>query len=91
MITVLHHPGAAYSPKVRVLFDIAPDDLEELSVEVHDLFEEAKSLRREVGCILRQFGGDTLFTYEPANRFQFEISLIAALAVPKTDVHVSQG
>jgi hypothetical protein len=91
MITVLHHPRDSYSPEIRVLLNVSLVDLEKIPAEAHVLFKEAKSPKREVGCILRQFGGDTFFTYEPANRFQLEMSLIAALAVPKTDIHVSQN
>lgn len=91
MITLLHHPTGSHSAGIKVLLDIALKDLDSVPDDIRDLIKEAKTLNRKVACILRQLGGDTYFTYDPANRSQLEISLIAALAVPKTDVHVSQG
>ncbi len=91
MIILLHHPTGPHSAGIKVLLDIALKDLGELPDDIRDLIKEAKTLNRKVGCIRRQFGGDTYFTYEPASQSQLEINLTAALTVPKTEVHVTQN
>ena len=90
MINLLHHPEGPLTYHLRVLLDINAADIELLPDELGDLFSAAQSQNRKVGCIQRGFGGDTYFTYDPANQAQHEISLIAALSVPKADVHVEQ-
>lgn len=90
MITLLHHPTGPHSPGITVLLDIALKDLDGLPDDVRDLIKEAKTLNRKAACIVRQFGGNTYFTYDPANQAQLEVSLIAALAVPQADVHITQ-
>lgn len=90
MITLLHHLTGPHSAGIKVLLDITLKDLDGLPDEVRDLIKEAKTLNRKVAGILRQFGGNTYITYDPANQAQLEVSLIAALATPKTDVHVTQ-
>lgn len=91
MITLLRHTNISRYQEFEVLLDIALKDLDDQPDEVRDLIKEAKTLNRKVAGILRQFGGNTFITYDPANQAQLEVSLIEALATPKTDVHVTQN
>ena len=91
MITLLRHTNISRYQEFEVLLDIALKDLDDQPDEVRDLIKEAKTLNRKVAGILRQFGGNTYITYDPANHAQLEVSLIEALAKPKTDVHVTQN
>ena len=91
MITLIRHPAAHYTGHYEVLLDVVIQDLKEPTDETRALITEACAASRKVGCILRQFGGNTYFSYDPVNQAQLEVSLLAALAVPKTDVHVEQS
>ena len=91
MITLLTHPEGPWTYRQTVLLDVTLKDINEPPDEARSLFNEAKVNNRKVGCIQRYFGGDTYFTYDPAIQAQHEISLIAALAIPKADVHVTQN
>lgn len=90
MFTILHHPAAPYSPGIQVCLDMAIKDVDEVTSELTALFKHAKETKRKVGCVIRQYGGNSYFSYDEATRPQLEIALIAALSTPKTDVHVSQ-
>jgi hypothetical protein len=90
MLTIFYHPATTYSPGIEVILDMSLKDVDEVTDELTAMFKEASKAKRKVGCVIRQFGGTTYFTYDDATRAQLEISLIAALIVPKSDVHVSQ-
>ena len=90
MITLLHHADGPASYRLKVILDITLKGIEAPTDDVRGLFDEAQTQKRKVGCIERLFGGATYFTYDPANQAQHEVSLIAALATPKSDVHVEQ-
>lgn len=90
MITLVRHTAAHFLGNYEVLLDVKLLDLKEPTEETCALIKEAMATHRKVGCILRQFGGDTFFTYEPVNQAQHEVSLLAALAFPKADVYVEQ-
>lgn len=90
MITLLTHPDGPLTSRQTVLLDITIKDVNAPPDEACDLFKEAQAQGRKVGCVLRRFGGDTYFTYDPANQAEHEIRLIAALATPRADVHITQ-
>jgi hypothetical protein len=90
MTTLLHHPYAHGSGSVDVQLDLSLNDIDDMTTELANLVKDAKAAQRKVGCVIQQFGGNTYFTYDDASRAQLEISLIAALVVPKADVHVTQ-
>ena len=90
MITLLHHPEGPLMFRQTVLLDVTMQDIQAPPADARDLFKKAKAQSRKVGCIQRYFGGSSFFTYDLANQSQLEISLIAALATPKGDVHISQ-
>lgn len=89
MITLLTHPEGPITFRQKVLLDVTIKDIKAPPDDVRDLFKDAKAQSRKVGCIQRYFGGDTYFSYEPSNQAQHEINLIAALATPKSDVHIT--
>lgn len=91
MIQLLHHPYAPGNGSVDILLDLSPSDISEMPDKLPGMFQDAEAAGRKVGSIVRQFGGDTYFTYDEATRAQLEISLISALALPKTDVNVTQN
>lgn len=90
MITLLRHTNISRYQEFEVLLDITLKDLDEPTEEIRAVLKEAKTLNRKVAGILRQFGGNTYITYDPANQAQLEVSLIAALATPTSDVHVTR-
>ena len=90
MITLLLHTNVSRYQEVEVLLDITLKDLDEPTEEIRAVLKEAQTLNRKVAGILRQTGGNTFITYDPANQAQLEVSLIEALATPKADVHVTQ-
>ena len=90
MITLLLHTNVSRYQEVEVLLDITLKDLDEPTEEIRAVLKEAKTLNRKVAGILRQLGGNTFITYDPANQAQLEVSLIEALATPKADIHVTQ-
>ena len=90
MITLLTRPDGPFTSRQTVLLDITIKDIEAPPAEARDLFTQAKAQGRKVACIQRHFGGDMYFTYDPASQAQLEISLIAALAPPTVEVHITQ-
>jgi hypothetical protein len=91
MITLLTTPNVLCFSNIRVFLDVAVKDFPELPEEATELLKEATSNGRKVGCIARKYGVDSYFTYDPANQALIEISLLAALAVPNTEVQVTQN
>lgn len=67
------------------LTDVSSSDL----AAVKPIVAEAKKLKREVGMVVRQFGGNDYFTYDPANRAQLESQLLGAAIAKATEVHVN--
>lgn len=90
MSALFYHPAAPYSAGITVLLDVLIKDIDGQTDELTRIFKDAKTKKRKVGCVIRQFGGNSYFTYEDANRVNLELMLIAALIMPKTDIHVSQ-
>lgn len=90
MITLLRHTNVYRYQEFEVLLDITLKDLDEPTEEIRAVLKEAKTLNRKVACILRQLGGNTYITYDPAYQAQLETSLIATLVTPKVDVQITQ-
>ena len=90
MITLLNIIDRRGAGQVEVLLDIGTKDFTAPSPALKKLLAECKPTKRRVGCISRTSGTSTFFTYDPENQAQVETSLIAALTVPKSDVHVTQ-
>lgn len=90
MITLLSRTDGPIAQRCKVILDLKLADaarLQELKHQKCDIFLAAFRQKRKVGCIFRQIGGSTLFTYHPANQAQYAINLIAALStlVPDFD------
>jgi hypothetical protein len=90
MITLLNIIDSCGASQVEVLLDIGAKDFAAPSPTLKKLLTECKTTKRKVGCISRTSGATTFFTYDPANQAQVEASLIAALSIPKSEVHVTQ-
>lgn len=90
MITLFLYPATSRTLSVTALLEITPKDVDHCTYELTRLFNEAKASKRKVGCVVRQIGGDSYFTYDDANRVNLELMLIAALIVPKAEVYVTR-
>ena len=90
MITLLHHPDGPIQNRVKVLLCVTPEALDEPDESLLALLDEAQNTGRKVGCIIRDFGGSSYFTFAPSQQSQLEISLLAALATPKAEMHITQ-
>ena len=89
MITLLHHPDGPIQNRVKVLLCVTPEALDDPDESLVVLFDEAQTTGRKVGCIVRHFGGNSYFTFAPSQQQQLEISLLAALATPTAEMHVT--
>lgn len=52
------------------------------------IFTMAKQFKRHVGMVIRQYGGNTYFSYDPDHRAQLEIQLLNAAISGSTEVHI---
>lgn len=91
MITLINQPEMRGVPPVQILLDVSLRDIDTPSHEFREMCKTAKAANRKVGAILRKFDANSYFSYEVANQGQLEIALLAAHAVPKTDVYVNQN
>lgn len=91
MITLFHHPDGPIQNRVKVLLCVTPEALDEPDESLVALIDEAQTAGRKVGCIVRDFGGNSYFTFAPSQQQQLEISLLAALTTPRAETYVTQG
>ncbi len=90
MITLFHHAEGPVQNRVKVLLDVTPVAVDEMDDSLNTILNEAQDSGRAVGGVFRYFGGNSYFTYDPAQRPQLEVSLLAALATPKAEMYVTQ-
>ena len=91
MITIINRPQAPYVPSLEVLLDLSLNDVDTPSDELKALLKECKTTKRKVGCVLQQYAPSVYFSYDPANQAHTEAGLLAALCMPKPEIHVSQA
>ncbi len=90
MITLIKRPPGCPAGALDVRLDVSLNDFNTPSDELKALFKECKNTKRKVGCIVQQYTPSFYFSYDPANQGRTESSLLAALCMPKPEVHVSQ-
>ena len=91
MITLMKTIDHRGDTLIEVSLDVSLKNYGEPASELRELFEQCRSTKRKVGSIWRKFGGNTYFTYDPNYQPQVEVALLAALSMPKSEVHVTQG
>lgn len=90
MITLVVHLHPLNRGLDATYLEVAPTDVQASDAAVtKPIFAEAKKLKREVGMIVHQYGGNDYFTYDPANRAQLESQLLGAAIAKATEVHVN--
>lgn len=90
MFTLFHNPDGPLQNRVKVLLCVTPEVFDDPDESLLVLFDGAQTSGRKVGCIIRAFGGSSYFTFAPSQQSQLEITLLAALATPKAEMHITQ-
>lgn len=91
MIRLMKSPAHRSAGCVEVFLKVALTDLHAPSDDCKEMAKAAKAAKRELGAIFREHGVNTYFTYDPQTQAQLEVSIIAALNTPTTQVHISQA
>lgn len=91
MITLLTHVSDRGATVLTIYLNVLPADLKAMKLSCGDLMDEAKECGRMVGLIVRQFGGNTYFTYHREQQLSVEVQLLASLAKPASEVHIDSG
>lgn len=91
MMTLLTHVTHRGHDHLSIYLDVLPKDLKAKGLACDNLMDEAKKTGRCVGLIVRQYGGNTFFTYHPDQQHQVEVQLLASLLTPGAEVHVNNG
>lgn len=89
MITLLSFTPHFGADTFNVYLDLSSADAKTLGCASDAIFCHAKASKRKVGAVVRQYGGNTLFTYDPKDQGLLEVQLLASLAKNATQVHVN--
>lgn len=77
MITLILNTSGPLHCRIQVLLDIGPGDFVVIGETAQDIVLGARIRDRKAGCVLRDYGGETWFTYEPSSQALLELQLVA--------------